>query len=78
MLLTKNADPDKYVYSGYGIGFNLCWEFSLTDGSVDKNIIIFGVDMSSSVHIGNKRKNILLLVKGPAKLLDYTTITAQA
>ena len=78
MLLTKNADPDKYVYSGYGIGFNLCWEFSLTDGSVDKNIIIFGVDMSSSVHIGNKRKNILLLVKGPTKLLDYTTITAQA
>ena len=78
MLLTKNADPDKYVYSGYGIGFNLCWEFSLTDGSVDKNIIIFGVDMSSSVHIGNKRKNVLLLVKGPTKLLDYTTITAQA
>ena len=78
MLLTKNADRDKYVYSGYGIGFNLCWEFSLTDGSVDKNIIIFGVDMSSSVHIGNKRKNILLLVKGPTKLLDYTTITAQA
>ena len=20
--LTKNADPDKYKYSGYGIGFN--------------------------------------------------------
>ena len=63
MLLTKNADPDKYVYSGYGIGFNLCWEFSLTDGSVDKNIIIFGVDMSSSVHIGNKRKNFYFLLK---------------
>ena len=78
MLLTKNADPDKYVYSGYGIGFDSCWELSLTDGSVDKNIIIFGVDMSSSVHIGNKGKNILILVKGPTKLLDYTTITAQA
>ena len=21
--LTKNADPDKYSYSGYGIGFDL-------------------------------------------------------
>ena len=78
MLLTKNADPDKYVYSGYGNGFDSCWELSLTDGSVYKNIIIFGVDMSSSVHIGNKGKNILILVKGPTKLLDYTTITAQA
>ena len=22
--LAKNADPDKYVYSGYGIGFDSC------------------------------------------------------
>ena len=25
--LTKNADPDKYVYNGYGIGFNAHTEF---------------------------------------------------
>ena len=51
--LGKNVDPDKYIYSGYDIGSNLCSEFSLPDGSVGKNII-FGVDMSSVLHIGNK------------------------
>ena len=29
-----NADPDKYVYIGYDIGFNTRIEFSLPDGSV--------------------------------------------
>ena len=37
----KNVDPDKYVYSGYSIEFDLLSEFSLTDGSVGKNVIIF-------------------------------------
>ena len=27
--LTKNTDPDKYSYSGYGIGFNSCSLFSI-------------------------------------------------
>ena len=36
--LAKNADPDKYVYSGYGIGFNLRSEFSLPDDSTGKNV----------------------------------------
>ena len=30
--LTKNADPDKYKYSGYGIGFDSRSDFSLPDG----------------------------------------------
>ena len=42
-----NADPDQFVYTGYGIGFNLRSEFSLLDGSMGKNAIIFGADMSS-------------------------------
>ena len=54
--LTKNADSDKYKYSGYA--FNLRSEFTLSDGSMGKNVVIFGVDMSSSLHIDNK-KNIL-------------------
>ena len=33
--------------------------FSLSDGSgFGKNVIILGVDMSSLVHIGNKKKDI--------------------
>ena len=30
---TKNADSDKYKYSGYGIGFDASESFSLCDGS---------------------------------------------
>ena len=44
--LAENADPDKYVYIGYGIGFYSRSEFLLPDGSMSKNIIIFGVNMS--------------------------------
>ena len=51
--LAKNADPDKYVYTGYGIGFDLRSEFSLPGGSIGKNFIIFGADMSSSKDIDN-------------------------
>ena len=40
--LTKNADLDKYKYSGYVIGFDSRSDFSFTDGSMGKNIIIFG------------------------------------
>ena len=54
--LTKNADPDKYKYSSCGTGFDSRSEFSLSDGSVGKNVIIFGVDMSSSMQIDNKKK----------------------
>ena len=62
--LTKNVDPDKYKYNSYIIGFDSCLEFSLTDDSVGKNVIIFGVDMSSSVYFDNKNKDSLILGKG--------------
>ena len=58
--LAKNVDPDKYVYNGCGIGFDSRSEFSAPDGSVSKNVIIYGVELSSSVHIDNKKKDILI------------------
>ena len=48
--LTKNADPDKYLYIGYGIGFNARSQFLRAEVSCDKNVIIFVTDMSSFVH----------------------------
>ena len=33
--------------------------------------------MSSSVHVDNKRKDILILGKGPTQRLDSTTLTAE-
>ena len=44
--ITKNADFDKYRYSGYEIGFNRRGLYLLPSGRFGRNVIIFGVDMS--------------------------------
>ena len=62
--LTKNADPDRYKSTRYGIGFDLRWEFLLFDGSMVISFIILSVNISSSVHIDNKIKDILILGEG--------------
>lgn len=53
--LTKNNDPNKYGYSGYDIRFNALSVFSIT-GEFGKNVVIFVLDNSSSVHVDNKKK----------------------
>ena len=70
--MTKNADIDKYGYSGYGIGFDRRSSFSFPGGGFGQNVLIFGVDMSSSAHIDNKKKDILVLAKGPTQGLGHT------
>ena len=75
--LTKNADIDKYRYSGYGIGFGARRTSSFPAGDFDQNVIIFGGDMSSSIHADNKKKNILILVEGPTQGLGDETLTAE-
>ena len=72
VTLTKNADIDKYGYSGYGIGFDRRSSFSFPSGGFGQNISIFGVDMSSSAHIYNKKKDMLVLGKGPKQRLEHT------
>ena len=57
--LTKNGDPDKYGYIGYGIGFDAHSQFLSSNGEWGKNVIIFGVDDSSSVHVDNRKKRYL-------------------
>ena len=75
--MTKNADPDKYSYSGCGIGLNAYGSFVSSDGSgFGKNVMIFGADISSSVH-NDKKKGILILGEGPANGLDDTALTAE-
>ena len=67
----------KYKYSGYGIGFDGKGDFSRPSGGFGNNAIIFGVDMSSSVHTSNKKKDILILGEGLTQGLDGTTLTAE-
>ena len=56
VTLSKYADVDKYGYSGYGIGFDKRGSFSFPGVGYGQNVLIFGVDMSSSPHIDNKKK----------------------
>ena len=77
MQLTKNADLNKCRYSGYGIGINSRSQSSWTDGSWGKNVIIFGADVSSSLHVDNKKESILVLGEGPMQSFGNTTITAE-
>ena len=56
VTLTKNADIDKYGYSGYGIGYDRRGSFSFTGDGYGQNVLLFGVDMSFSAHIDNKKK----------------------
>ena len=74
--LTKHVDIDQYKYSGYGIGFDRKGPFSFGNG-FGSNLLIFGVDISSSVHIDNKKKDILILREGPTQGLDGTILTAE-
>ena len=69
--LTKNADIDNYRYSGYGIGFDRKSSFSFGN-DVGKNVIIFRVDMSSSTKIDNRKKDNLILGRGPTQGLEST------
>ena len=78
--MTKNAKPNKYFYSGYGTGFNAHGFFFLSSNSSfgkNINIIIFGADMNSPVHIDNKKKDISILGKGPTRGLDNTILTTE-
>ena len=73
--LTKSPNIDKYKYYGYGIGFDRKGKFSFGD-EFGQNVIIFGGDMSSSVHSNSKTKIILILGEGITQGLDDTTLTA--
>ena len=72
VTLTKNSDIEKCGYSDYGIGYDRRSSFSFPSGGFGQNILIFGVDMSSSPHIDNKKKDILVRGKGPTQGLEHT------
>ena len=75
--ITKNVDIDKNKYSEYGIGFDRSGVYLLPGGSFSRNVVIFGVDMSSSVHVDNKIKDILILGKCPTQGLGEHSLTEE-
>ena len=70
MKIIKNTNSSKNNYKGYGLCFDEGGEFGYTvkQGNFNrvtnaKNVIIFGVDMSSSVHATNRVNNIYVMGK---------------
>ena len=59
----------------------LAMELNLKEGQVFhfqfvQNVLIFGTDMNSSAHIDNKKKDMLVLGKGPTQGFEHT-LTAE-
>ena len=84
MQIAKNADTSKYNYKGYGICFDEGNSFGHTirEGNFDhttnaRNVLIFGADVSSSVHATNRANHIYVMGKGFVQGINDTTIYAE-
>ena len=64
--LTRNADKSKFTYNHLRIAFDRkgYWSF---DNDTARNVIIFGIDNSSSSHTDNPKNNFLVLGEGPTE-----------
>ena len=82
MQITKDAtDNSKNNYKGYGIYFDERTQFGHTiteDGRAHttngRNVLIFGVDMSFSVHATNRANNIYVMGDGLTQGIHDTTL----
>ena len=82
MQITKNAtDYDKNNYKGYGICFDERSQFGhaiAENGRAHttncRNVLIFGVDMSFSIHRTNRANHIYLMGDGLTQGINDTTL----
>ena len=84
MQITKNTDTSKYDYKGYGICFDERSEFghTITEGGFvhttdARNVLIFGADMSFSVHKTNRANHIYVMGTGLTQGIHDTTLYAE-
>ena len=84
MQITKNADNSKSNYKGYGIRFDERSEFghTITEGGFAhitdaRSVLIFGADMSFSVHAINRANNVYVMGTGLTQGIHDTTLYAE-
>ena len=84
MQIIKNADTSNYDYKGYGICFDERSEFghTITEGCFGhttdaRNVLIFGADMSFSVHKTNRPNRIYVMGTGLTQSIHDTTLYAE-
>ena len=81
MQITKNADTSKYNYKRYGICFDL-FGHTIQEGNFNhttnaRNVLIFGADMSSSVHATNRTNHVFVMGEAFVQGINDTTIYAE-
>ena len=64
-------------WKDFVFGFEVKGTFSFPTGGFGKNCMIFWVDMSPSVNVDNKKKDVLILGEGPTQGLDDKTLTVE-
>ena len=62
--MVKIDDEENYVYSGYGLAFDRKGLWSFND-DFSRNVMILGVDNSSSSHTDKIKNDFLILGEGP-------------
>ena len=67
----KLSHTRKYGYSRYGIGFDRRGSFSFPGGGYGQNVLIFGVDMSFTAHIDNKKRHISIRNRSNTRIRTY-------
>ena len=84
MQITKNTDTSKYNYKGYGICLDEggTFGYTITEGGFAhttnaRNVLIFGVDMTFSVHATNRANHIYVMGTEFVQGINYTIIYAE-
>ena len=72
--IIKHSDKEKYLYSGYGITFDSAGSWSFYN-DFSGNVVIFGIDNSSSSHVGNSKNKFLVLGEVSTYGIDNMTFT---
>ena len=70
--LVRNAIKNKFTYNGWGITFDGEGSWSFGNGCA-RNVLIFGIDSTSSSQTDTWKNNFLILGEGPADSINDST-----
>ena len=70
-------DPKKWEFGGKGIAFVSGRTFSMGAQGAARNVVIFGVDNSSSKHPVNKKNDFMVLGNGTSEIVEKVHTIAE-